>query len=392
MKHLIVLYFFLGACASTDDKSSLDIPMPGSAELPESSAIQLVERDRQNIKPTKIVSWQSFFKSNPTPSETKSLRKVIEKSEMNKSHSIEDLLKLARNLRTIGEVKRAEVRYREILNRNSENFDATIEIAEIYLYQRKIERSFDYISKAKKIIASRENPAKLDVFRYKYVLALSLISSQRRDEGHRILTELINEDRKFVNGYLALSESYLAQKKIELTKFIAKRGLDETPNHPSLLNVLGVTFQLDGRHEKAKSYYNRALEQNPNLVAALVNRATLSIHKAAFKSAEIDLNRAIKIAPYYNNALVSQGVLYKKTGRFTSAKIAFQAALDQNPENAFARYNLASLLANRFNDKNQALRLFYEVLQSNELTQEISDLARVQIQGLRDSRISLDDK
>ena len=64
--------------------------------------------------------------------------------------------------------------------------------------------------------------------------------------------------------------------------------------------------------------------------------------------------------------------------------------MDQSPENGFARYNLAVLVADQFGDKNTALRLFYEVLQSNEQTQEIQDLARVQIQGLRDSRLSIE--
>ena len=89
------------------------------------------------------------------------------------------------------------------------------------------------------------------------------------------------------------------------------------------------------------------------------------------------------------DTVFSMGVLYQRTGRFTSAKSFFEKALSIRPENAYARYNLASLYDKEFENPNKALRLYYEVVQSSDKTDEIKELALIQIQGLRDSRISL---
>ena len=357
-------------------------------KLPDSTAAQLVKRTEEEINPKQILDWQQYFKKSPNAKKLKIIKESIHEDEKKVELSTEDLLRLARNLRSIGEITRSEVKYREVLRRDSDHFDATIEISEIYQQQQLIEKSFDYIASAKRILASYEKPGKAKIFRYKYALANGLINSQRRQEGHKILSELIVEDRKFINGYLSLAASYLKDQKLELTKFIANRGLDQAPNNPILNNILGVVSQMKGQRGLAKKYFNKALEKNSDLVPALVNRANISIQSADYKSAELDLNRALKNAPYYTNAMVSQGILFKKTGRYSSAKVSFQSALDRNPENAFARYNLAVLTADNFKDQNEALRLFYEVLQSNELSPEIQELAQIQIQGLRDSRIS----
>ena len=153
--------------------------------------------------------------------------------------------------------------------------------------------------------------------------------------------------------------------------------------------MLGIVREKRGELARATEYYNKALKQNPNLVAALVNRANLSIRKSEYDAAESDLKNAITNGPYFANAYISMGVLYQRTGRFTSAKSFFEKALSIRPENAYARYNLASLYDKEFENPNKALRLYYEVVQSSDKTDEIKELALIQIQGLRDSRISL---
>ena len=52
------------------------------------------------------------------------------------------------------------------------------------------------------------------VFRYRYALVIYYITNQRISEGRRILTEIIKDDRKFINGYLALAESYISENKM----------------------------------------------------------------------------------------------------------------------------------------------------------------------------------
>ncbi|SMF72864.1 tetratricopeptide repeat protein [Pseudobacteriovorax antillogorgiicola] len=393
MFRILCLALALSSCISDHQEDTLDIPLsPSREDLPKSTASQLVAVSKEDLNPEKVMAWQHFFKPDPDQRKRQQITKKISNSEKKPDLKLDEVLELARNQKSIGQLVKAETRYREVLRRHPEHLDALIELAQIYLLRSQVEKSFDYIVAAKRILADQEKPKKIDLFKYKYTLSLGLLQSHRKDEGHRILSELISDDPKFTHAYIALAGSYLEDHKLDMTEFIAKRGLDHLEDQPELLNILGIVASQRGQYRKAQSYYNQALEKSPHLVSALVNRANLSINKGQYKSAEIDLRNAIKHNPYHTNAYISQGILFKKMGRYTSAKVSLQTALDQNPENAFARYNLAVLMVDKFDDKNTALRLFYEVLQSNEQTAEIKELAKVQIQGLRDSRLSMESK
>ena len=93
------------------------------------------------------------------------------------------------------------------------------------------------------------------------------------------------------------------------------------------------------------------------------------------------------IEPFNSEAHVSLGVLQKTTGMFSKARASFLTALDHDPENAHARFNLALLTAEYLKEPNEALRLFHEVLQTESSTKNLKDLAKLHIDGLRETRI-----
>lgn len=385
MKILIFLIITVAGCVN--DTESLDIHL---LDRPHDSDKVLVTKTLKGVSGERVLEWQQFFKKEPLSDERDLLRKKIEALSSLSNHSIDQLLELARNRRSIGELESAEVSYREILRRYPQHLDANIELAQVYLQKKSTEYAFDYLTAAKKILESQEEPRKVDLYKYRYTLSLALIHSNRVDEARVILSDLIEAKKEFVLAYVALAHSYLKENKLSLAEFIAKRGLEQTNEHGPLLNIIGITLERSGKLTKAKLYFNKAIEKDPNLSAALINRANLAIRRGEYEAAEADILKAIQISPYGSNSYISLAVLYEKTGRYTSAKQALQKAIDINPENAFARYNLAGLYVNEYKDTNTALRLYYEVLQAGEYTDEIRDLARMQIQGLRDSRIQFE--
>ncbi|NRA68701.1 MAG: tetratricopeptide repeat protein [Pseudobacteriovorax sp.] len=371
-------------CSSTPE--NLDIVI-----TPENSttADMLVRKTEEGVRPARVIEWQHFFKTHPTSTEVLQLKQQIKNLNKKETMTFDQILTLARAERAVGELEKSEVTYRTLIRKNSDNFDANIELAQVFLEKNQVSLAFDYLTASNKILKSQETPAKTDLYRYKYTLAIGMQATNRIDEARRMLSDLISNQRDFILAYQALAHSYLNESKYDLAEFIANRGIERTESHAPLLNVLGIVREKRGELARATEYYNKALKQNPNLVAALVNRANLSIRKSEYDAAESDLKNAITNGPYFANAYISMGVLYQRTGRFTSAKSFFEKALSIRPENAYARYNLASLYDKEFENPNKALRLYYEVVQSSDKTDEIKELALIQIQGLRDSRISL---
>ncbi len=384
---ILYFWFILDMIGCMHEEKTLDIAM---LDKPNSNDRILVTRTPAGVSGKRVLEWQQFFKKEPEISERNLLRKRIEELSKSSQLNIDQLLELARNSRSIGELAKAEVYYRQILRKHPHHLDAHIEIAQVYLQTKSIEYAFDYLAAAKKILEGQEQARKIDLYKYRYTLALGLLRSNRVAEARTILSDLIEAKKDFILAYTALAHSYLKENKEGLAEFIAKRGMEQIKNHAPLLNIIGIAHEHRGMLTKAKTYYNKALELDPNLAAALVNRANIAARRGEHEAAESDINKAIALSPYDANSYISLAVLYRKSGRYSSAKQMLQKALDINPENAFARYNLASLYAKEFSDINTALRLYYEVLQAGDYTEEIRELARIQIQGLRDSRIQFE--
>ena len=374
----------LPACQSTEE--SLDISLE---ELPETTGDSLYSKTTAGTNPDRVLEWQEFFKDKPNASERDVLLRQLKKLEATSKLDLHELLTLARLQKATGQIKKSEASYRSVIRRSDDNFAAHIELAQLFLQLGDTETAFDYIVDAKKILGQAEESSLSDRFRYKYTLALANLQTGKVSEARSMLSDLIAKEQSFVLAYQALAFSYLKETKYDLAEFVANRGIERSDKHAALLNVLGIVQEKSGSIAKAKQFYQKAIELDPNLVSALVNRASLAIRNAEYAAAERDLNQAVQNDPYFVNAYVTLGVLFHKTGRYTSAKSWFLKALDLSPDNAFARYNLASLYASEFDDKNKALQLYYEVLQSQDKTEEIEELARIQIQGLRDSRLSL---
>lgn len=342
-----------------------------------------VGTDPAKLDSEKIFDWQRYYKNPPTGAERAELASAVDRDA--KSYSIDDKLKAARNALAIGDRNRSKSIYTEILKQDSENLDAQLEMIHIYLAENDVERSFDYLTAVKRILDKTERPAKDFTIRYRYALAQAYIMGQTRAEGHQILTDLIESEPKFTRAYAALAQSYLEKGKTELAEFVIKRGLDQDSKDPRLTNLLGIMHLKAGRMTEAKDWIQKALDQDPNFVPALVNRAQLAMQRREFVLAENDLKKACDLEPLNADAHITRGLLYRQMGKVTAARASYEHAMEIAPLNSLARYQLASLLQDELKDKTTALQLYYDVLQSRD--QELKNLANIQIQSIRDSRL-----
>lgn len=376
MRSALISLLFLGAaCSHTQARNELDIDPNVKASFQGA--------DPSKLSSDKIFEWQKYYKTPPAGAERDEVAVTLAKTD--KNASAEDKLKAARNALAIGERSKSKEIYTEVLKADSGQLDAQLEMAHIYLAENDVERTFDYLTSVKKILEKTERPDKDYTIRYRYALAQAYIKSQNRSQGHQILTDLIEAEPKFSMAYAALAQSYLENGKTDLAEFVIKRGLDQDGHDPRLLNLLAVLHLKAGRLPDARDWINKSLDQDPNFVPALVNRAQLSMQRREYALAENDLKKACELEPLNPEAQITTGILFRQTGRITASKGAFERAIEISPLNSLARYQLASLLQDEFKDKTTALQLYYDVLQAQD--QELKNLANIQIQSIRDSRL-----
>ena len=138
------------------------------------------------------------------------------------------------------------------------------------------------------------------------------------------------KDKKFLLAYVALANSYLKDNRLDdrihcQADSISKEML-RTPQPD------GASLR-PGLIRRGKVYFNKAIDKNPSLPSALVNRANIAIRNNEFKRAEMDLKRPSSQSQSHKCIHIS-GYFVRKMGRYSDAKVSFKTALNQNPESA----------------------------------------------------------
>lgn len=150
----------------------------------------------------------------------------------------------------------------------------------------------------------------------------------------------------------------LEDKEIELDKFTKIFG--ETAEY---YFIKGYMSQERDNNKKAKYFYEKVLEINPNFVEALTNIATLlTKNYEDYKGAKKYYERAIEINPNnadaHNNLANLLAEDYFKD--YIGERKHYEKALEINPNDAMTHYNLASLLAEEYYKDYKEARKHYE--------------------------------
>ncbi|NRA44754.1 MAG: tetratricopeptide repeat protein [Oligoflexales bacterium] len=389
MKHFrvifipITLILALTACSpfGSDEEASsdeLDVemdPIPKNEAGAQGSPV--AEVDQKSPK-----SWQDFFKPPPNAKERNILEQSIVPTDDKQEPS--NLLTEARSLLALGQLEKAEQTYHNLLRLESENLQGLLELAMIYIRKKKPDDAFNLLEEIKQNLGDLEEIQSSFLFQYRYTLALAYELVGDSHKSHEILSDLIALDKTFTPGYAALASSYIKKNKLEVAEFIIHRGLDRGKEDPSLYNLLGVVTEKMGDLEKSSTWYDKSLSISPTFVPALVNKGILSLRRYDYESAENSLKKALTLQGNHIEAHTALALVYMRTGKSSDAKILLEKVLELDPQNPDSRYNLALLTLHSLDHPYQAMRLFYEVLQSsNKSSSDLKELAQSYIEDIK---------
>lgn len=159
-------------------------------------------------------------------------------------------------------------------------------------------------------------------------------------------------------------------------------GLPATSSLSAAEEYFLVGSQLDDgspeRQEEAAQAYRRALEDDPNLVAALINLANIRYARNELAEAQALYERAILLDPSYFEAHFNLGNIHHDHGRYTDAEQCYAEALALNPDYPDAHFYLAVTLEKmgRSSEARQHWRDYQDLAPQGEwveLAREFSD-------------------
>ncbi len=106
------------------------------------------------------------------------------------------------------------------------------------------------------------------------------------------------------------------------------------PNHPAVLNELGVRMLARGAADQAQLLFSRAALANPTQPAIWANLAS-SLKALGRRIEELDaIEKALALDPRHLSALLQKGSYLEETGDPRNAARTYQAALDSVPPGA----------------------------------------------------------
>lgn len=163
----------------------------------------------------------------------------------------------------------------------------------------------------------------------------------------------------FVQARAELAELYL-----RLTGEVAPQPLGSDELTAEDLNNKGMSLHTLGQSDAAVSWFERALEINPSLAVAWMNKGNMRSAGGDFAAALSCFERALEINPQLAEAWMNKGVLLHKWAQFEPALSCFERALEINPRYDNAWFNKGNVLAAK-GDFSAALSCFERALEIN---------------------------
>lgn len=118
---------------------------------------------------------------------------------------------------------------------------------------------------------------------------------------------------------------------------------DSRAEHFFMMGSLLDDGSVEQQEEAAKAY-RRALDEDPDMVAALINLANIRYAKDELAEAQALYERAVLLDQTYFEAYFNLGNIHHDHARYLEAEGCYRAALDLNPEYADAHFYLAVTL------------------------------------------------
>jgi tetratricopeptide (TPR) repeat protein len=122
-----------------------------------------------------------------------------------------------------------------------------------------------------------------------------------------------------------------------------QRAIKLAPDDARFHNQLGTMWLARGDVQAAQASFERALTLSPRLAMALCNRGITQLTATRYRDAQASFEAALREDPSLHAAHVNLGLALMWQGQPDVAQAAMQRGIELQPEDPFAKWNLAGL-------------------------------------------------
>ncbi len=169
---------------------------------------------------------------------------------------------------------------------------------------------------------------------------------------------------------LKLSDKFATLQKFDSAAFYAEKVATLAPTVEHLVKTgdryyEAYGFAVDDQKAKAlgsktREFYQKAIDQNPNLLAAKANMAMTYVNTENPMQGILMLREVLDTDPTNELALFNLGILSMRSNQYSKAADRFKQILTNNPANTKAKFYLGLTLV-ELGNKEEARRVLSEV-------------------------------
>jgi protein O-GlcNAc transferase len=249
----------------------------------------------------------------------------------------QDTFQHALALHQRGQLKEAEVAYREILARRPDHFDVLHMLGVIEAQRNNPAAAVTMIDRALQLrpnsseALNNRGVALGHLHRYEEALA----SYERALQLKPDYPDALN------NRGMTLRD--LKRYKEALADFT--RALQLRSDYPEALANRGIVLRDLKRYAEALENFEHALQIRPDYAEALNSRGAVLVDLKQYEEALFCYDRALQLRPRYADALNNRGIALTKLKRYDDALVSYGMALQLKPDYTEALNNLGNALA-----------------------------------------------
>ncbi len=161
--------------------------------------------------------------------------------------------------------------------------------------------------------------------------------------------------------YTGLGNDAFESKQYDRAISLYEQALADDPKYHYAIFNMAVTYQKKNNHDKAREYYQRAIDIEPDNADAHNNLGFITYRYKNYRSsirhftdaANITGNHPLENADYYYNLATA----HEQLGEWDDARKAYINAISNDPNHYSAHYNLGSLYLGPLGNYVEAQRL-----------------------------------
>ncbi len=251
------------------------------------------------------------------------------------TRSFDDFVKQAETAELAGNYRKAVELYDQASRRKPNDADLHSRIARLLVFMNDPAKGEQ---RARKALSINVNHAPS-----RAVLCMAVEWQGRLDEAQAECDTAIKADPKLLIAHAYLAETLADKEDKDGALKAVQIALDIDPRSTDALRNMGYLYYVFGQYETAMSWYDRALEVNPNLPVVLVGQAKIrnlwansSVDPVTVKingnAAVYALTRTLELDDKNVEAHERLGEAYRILGEFDKAPLAFDKAIKLDPK------------------------------------------------------------